>query len=150
MASKDWVDGYMAVLREAGKPRGLERVALLTELGEDGAHMLYANPYTLDGALPGRTPISNHLSYGTVYVLYDDAGQRYKIGFTTGPVQRRRRAIETAADLTLSVVAEVPGTMADERALHERFAGQRIAGEWFAASSELHEWITYMREEATA
>lgn len=150
MASKDWVSGYMAVLREAGKPRGLERVALLTELGEDGAHMLCANPYALDGALPGLPPISNHLSYGTVYVLHDGARQRYKIGFTTGPVERRRRAIETAADLTLSIVAEVPGTMADERALHERFAEQRIAGEWFAASDELHTWIASMLREATA
>jgi hypothetical protein len=83
---------------------------------------------------PGQRP-------GTIYVIRDYVRNRYKIGWTTQHVERRRRQLEQAACCQLELVATTSGTQRDERAVHERLQHSRIQGQWFANTSDVCEWI---------
>jgi hypothetical protein len=64
-----------------------------------------------------------------------------KIGFTGRHPLERLRSLQTSSASSLKLVAAMPGSMADERALHGQFAHLRCAGEWFRADDELLEFI---------
>ncbi len=70
---------------------------------------------------------------GFVYVIKGD--QRYKIGRTKNPKQRLK-PMGAHAPFPLHVLMVIPSDdmEATEDALHERFAAQRIRGEWFDLS----------------
>lgn len=59
-----------------------------------------------------------------------------KIGFTDH-LAKRARCVAVQSPLLLEVVCSAPGGQAEERLLHERFAGQHMHGEWFAWSKDL-------------
>lgn len=65
---------------------------------------------------------------GFVYFLW--VNDRIKIGFTRDPV-RRFPQLSTGLGHQPGFVAVVPGTRADEKALHAALAGSRDRGEWF-------------------
>jgi hypothetical protein len=67
---------------------------------------------------------------GWVYFATRDNGSAIKIGFSNDPVTR-------VGALGATLIAAMPGELADEKALHERFASKRIAGEWFHSCPEL-------------
>jgi hypothetical protein len=62
---------------------------------------------------------------------------RLKIGFTSSNPYARLATLQTGSPTELTVMAVRPGTMDDERRLHEEFAEERVRGEWFQMSERL-------------
>lgn len=90
-------------------------------------------------------------------VYFAERAGRVKIG-TTGDLKCRMR------ELGATFLAAEPGSFKDERAMHQRFASDRIEGEWFSPSPALLAYIAsvpplvqperpagqYLRTEAVA
>jgi hypothetical protein len=83
---------------------------------------------------PGET-------HGWVYFIACKETMRCKIGYTGGDVEKRRKSLQTGAAGELRYIAKHPGTPDTERKIHERFASQRLHGEWFEMSEELFAYI---------
>lgn len=67
-----------------------------------------------------------------IYFILDEDRHLVKIGYTASDTpEGRLRAFQTGNPARLAVLATMPGEMADEQALHRRFAPERVAGEWF-------------------
>lgn len=77
---------------------------------------------------------------GLVYFMR--FGDRVKIGFTTN-LKNRSQAIPHD-----EVMATMPGTMRDEKALHARFAKHRIHHEWFDLAPEVADFIASIKRAA--
>lgn len=75
---------------------------------------------------------------GFVYFLR--GGDHVKIGHSRD-VEKRRAELQTGNPYQLELLAQVPGSPVDERALHKRFAAERVAGEWFRITPELEQVI---------
>lgn len=71
-----------------------------------------------------------------VYFLRAGLTSRIKIGFSRD-VDRRHRDIDRSASAEIRVVRVIEGSRDTERWLHERFAAQRIRGEWFSFCDEM-------------
>lgn len=78
---------------------------------------------------------------GHIYYIGCAETQRVKIGFTTRSLSKRLRALQTGSPTKLGVLAWHKGTMEDEQRLHERFADERLHGEWFDMSGRLLEHL---------
>jgi hypothetical protein len=76
-----------------------------------------------------------------VYFIESTGNGRIKIGFTTGDVETRRRALQTGSPEPLRVLAMIQGDEKLERRLHVRFAADRIVGEWFTPSDALVSFV---------
>jgi hypothetical protein len=77
-----------------------------------------------------------------IYFIQIDGGGPIKIGYTSGTdVRPRLRAIQTSVPYPLAVIHTMPGELADERNLHERFAEWRMHGEWFQPGPSLVLWL---------
>lgn len=80
-------------------------------------------------------------------VYFIQSGDHIKIGITSGPIQKRLKALSTAhhQDLVLlAVVEDQTGRM--EMELHQRFASDRVRGEWFKASADLLAYIESIKK----
>lgn len=76
-----------------------------------------------------------------IYVIQADNGGPVKIGYTSGDdAERRCRDLQVGNPERLRIVATFPGTVRDERAIHERFSDARLVGEWFALTPEIRVW----------
>jgi hypothetical protein len=80
---------------------------------------------------------------GSVYYILCTATERVKIGYTSGPVETRLKALQTGAPAPLEILACHDGTPAHEKLAHKMFAKQRVCGEWFEMSAELFQLIVY-------
>lgn len=78
---------------------------------------------------------------GWVYFIACSETGRCKIGFTKGDVEKRMKGLQTGAAGELRLIAMQPGTQETERRLHERFAEQRLHGEWFEMNEPLFVYI---------
>lgn len=90
---------------------------------------------------------------GNVYFLKSEESGRIKIGYTAGAPVDRMKALQTGTPERLRLLVFVPGTMATEASLHDKFRGERIVGEWFAPSDELEHFIggvLFAQEQDTA
>ena len=74
---------------------------------------------------------------GTIY--FARSGDLIKIGFTTN---LHRRMAELRPD---EVLATLPGTMRDEKALHHRFGPHWVDGEWFRMGDDLMSHIAQLQ-----
>lgn len=74
------------------------------------------------------------------YIACTDSG-RLKIGFTTGSVKKRLAQLQTGSSSELRIIAERPGTIDDEAALHASFAKNWLRGEWFEMSEHIFDHI---------
>jgi hypothetical protein len=74
---------------------------------------------------------------GYVYLLGspEDPGV-VKIGFSVNPT-RRLKEIQRDNGHPLTLMGMLPGTRADEKAMHARFREHRKMGEWFYPTQEL-------------
>lgn len=71
---------------------------------------------------------------GFVYAI-ESAG-RIKLGFSKDP-ERRFSKVATDAPFPCELLGFWPGSKADEMAVHKRFEGARVHGEWFTATEAL-------------
>lgn len=69
-----------------------------------------------------------------IYFITD--GEHTKIGHTTGTVERRLKGLQTGSPRRLRLLGTAPGGVAQERALHARFADRRCVGEWFTVNAD--------------
>lgn len=84
---------------------------------------------------------------GLIYVMR--AGQRDKIGWCAGNVEKRRAELQTGCPETLEVLVLFPGTRTEEAACHRRFAQVRCEGggqEWFRLSEDLEQFIAEQQQ----
>jgi hypothetical protein len=79
---------------------------------------------------------------GAVYFVQASHAKAIKIGFSTR-VEDRIKGLRTGTHARLKPLGHVPGNREDERALHTRFAKDRIRGEWFRATPGL---LAFIRE----
>lgn len=77
---------------------------------------------------------------GWVYFIECHATNRVKIGWAQHP-PTRLAALRTASPAELYLVTARPGTMADERALHERFRAHRARYEWFRLARPVQQFV---------
>lgn len=70
---------------------------------------------------------------GFVYFICIGRSGPIKIGWSRNP-EKRFRQIQENHPHQLWIVGLLPGTLADEKKLHRRFANARVRGEWFEAS----------------
>jgi hypothetical protein len=71
---------------------------------------------------------------GYIYVVRTEGAPYVKIGFTQDVRKRRIAQLQAANPLRLILERWIPGSEADECALHQRFAADRVRGEWFNAA----------------
>lgn len=69
-----------------------------------------------------------------------------KIGFTKGSPVARLRALQTGSAAPLKMYGYFPGTMDDEKRLHEAFKPLHIHGEWFRLEGKLNDFTFYIGE----
>jgi hypothetical protein len=75
-----------------------------------------------------------------VYFIQAGEGGPVKIGFANNPYERVA-GLQTGHPEVLRLRAIMPGSAADEAALHQRFSGTRIRGEWFEPCQSIMEII---------
>lgn len=97
-----------------------------------------SNPFELWRKMfpPARIPVS-------VYAIQQGDDGPIKIGIASKPWERLA-TLQTASPYRLRGLAAWPGSAAEEAALHEVFAADRLEGEWFKPSPELIalvEWL---------
>ena len=85
-----------------------------------------------DGRIVARTT-------GTVYFFL--SLDLIKVGFTSGPVQRRLKAIQRMSAAPVSLLTTIPGSRRVEASLHDRFVTMRSHGEWFRAEEPILSFI---------
>lgn len=73
----------------------------------------------------------------TLYFVQSGSDGPIKIGWTRSPLQVRLCNLQEGNPVTLHLRATRPGGPTEERRLHERFAADRIRGEWFRPSAAL-------------
>jgi hypothetical protein len=148
-----FADGYQAALEDLSGAMSMERASIMYadpfvaamesfySFGEDWLAprvQEYLDNFTVRRDDPVRSP--RRARAGTVYVFGDEPST-VKIGWTAGDVDARRRSVEKASGRTLVVIATTPGSMVVEREFHERFAADRLHGEWFTRSAAIDAWI---------
>jgi hypothetical protein len=77
---------------------------------------------------------------GYIYFVHAPESCRIKIGYTTEPY-RRINALTTSSPFALETLCVIPGTVAEEKALHRRFSHIRQHREWFTDCPESREYI---------
>ena len=89
----------------------------------------------------GRTGLEAEMT-GFVYFILPKAQSTggVKIGYSKCPEKRLVR-VQKDAILRLKLLGYVPGTRSDERRLHSFLCTQRMYGEWFATTSNVHRFI---------
>ena len=86
------------------------------------------------------------LTEGTIYFVKSEKTHEIKIGFTSGPVEKRLRSLQTAHPSELNLLATIPGTSDHERSLHQKFANIRLKGEWFEPHPDLLAFISVIKK----
>jgi len=84
---------------------------------------------------------------GHVYFIKSEKTNSVKIGFTSGKVEERIKALQTAHPYKLKLLATIPGTFESERAFHKQFANFRLKGEWFEPHPELLALISIIQNK---
>jgi|GEM_PF-2891467 len=74
---------------------------------------------------------------GFVYFVRCGIRGPIKIGYATDP-RSRLSHLQTSHFKELTLLGAYPGSIADEKRLHVRFASSRIRGEWFRGSAALY------------
>lgn len=78
---------------------------------------------------------------GLVYFAQAGDDGPIKIGFALRDVEARIRELQTANAEKLTVLRVIDAGVSYEKALHRRFAVDKIRGEWFHPSEELLRFI---------
>ena len=77
-----------------------------------------------------------------IYFIQADIIGRIKIGYTSqAKAEQRISNIQTGCPVPIKILATIPGSRAKEEMLHNRFAFDRVIGEWFNPSQALIRFI---------
>lgn len=68
-----------------------------------------------------------------VYLIRCRHTKRVKIGIAAAPF-KRHQTLQQASPTELDLICSCPGGLKYEQSLHERYAAERLHGEWFALS----------------
>ena len=75
---------------------------------------------------------------GIVYLICDAEKELYKIGVTTGSIEKRMKKLQTGNGTELLLVnyyeCEYPFKI--EKMMHNHFGNRKVLGEWFDLSDE--------------
>lgn len=74
-----------------------------------------------------------------VYFIRSGKRGAIKIGWAKD-VSKRLRILQTGSAEELSLIGAIPGGKRLERQIHERFAADRLTGEWFKPTAEVRRW----------
>lgn len=96
---------------------------------------------------PKRRPPAPRDLDEVVYFMRVGEDGPFKIGQSIDP-KRRLREVQGAHFQDVSLVRVVRGTSGLEAALHSRFAGDRLRGEWFAPSRAVLRFVFSRSDEA--
>jgi hypothetical protein len=77
-----------------------------------------------------------------IYYIACTATQRLKIGYTRGEPEVRLKQLQTGSAADLRLMACHAGTLDDEKYLHQKFASERLRGEWFEVSEGVLEHLS--------
>jgi hypothetical protein len=90
---------------------------------------------------------------GFVYILEDEGGAMFKIGFAVNPLSRLRQinSVGNMQDLfndgrKARIVMAFEATLADESWMHLRFSRERVpwSTEWYWQGGELSYWVALL------
>jgi hypothetical protein len=99
-------------------------------------------PLKPGGHLPAGATLWNvpegHIVQEAVYFAY--SGGLVKIGYSIAPAYRRAELAAASAHPVVMVLI-VPGSEADERKFHARFADDRAHHEWFRVSKRMRDFF---------
>jgi T5orf172 domain len=60
-----------------------------------------------------------------------------KVGYTSKPVEERLRSLQTAHSRPLKLIGTIPGSLIEERSIHQELAAYHEQGEWFRLTPRL-------------
>lgn len=83
---------------------------------------------------------------GFIYAISNSAGA-VKVGWSKNPI-RRVAAVQIGSLSKCVLVGKAPGSKAEERAIHDRFASYRIYGEWFRHEGAVSEFVDALEPAA--
>ena len=92
-------------------------------------------------------PKSKRNEKGAIYFITMGMSGVLKIGFSTN-LDARLKSLKTSSPTKIVLLLVINGTMAEERALHKRFASDRVQGEWFRFSDEIRGFIQTVKANA--
>lgn len=81
----------------------------------------------------------------SVYFITARALGQVKIGASDKPYLRLK-ALQTGSPVPLALERLIDGGVEDERALHGRFSGLRLSGEWFQLAEEMEAFMATLAE----
>lgn len=81
-----------------------------------------------------------------VYFIKEPISGAIKIGIAAD-VKYRLQRLQTAHPYPLELIGHCPGGIKLERELHAEFSSQRLSGEWFSPSDNLHKRISELLAE---
>ncbi len=80
-------------------------------------------------------------SHSFIYFVRPVGGGNIKIGVSVDPYERLE-TLQNGSPVKLELIGYVAGSIADEAAMHQRFARMRLHGEWFSPEGELLSFLT--------
>lgn len=80
----------------------------------------------------------NDILQQAVYFAY--SGGLIKIGWSLTP-RSRQAELSAASALPVTMILLVPGSEADERKFHKRFAASRVHHEWFRIDKKMRDFL---------
>jgi len=86
--------------------------------------------------------VANNKQQGTVYLLWPLGSSFCKIGFTKyQTADKRALQVQTACPFPIGIVAEMQGSVSDEKVLHAQLQNWRASGEWFSLPEPICWWL---------
>lgn len=81
-----------------------------------------------------------------IYFIQNAVNKAIKIGFSQD-VDKRLVQLRCATPDELALIGVIPGSMSDEKALHQQFKRYRLSGEWFSPKENLLKEIGRLLEK---
>src|SRR6266851_612069 len=87
------------------------------------------------------TIINTNNKSSVIYFIRKGLNGPIKIGYTSSSVEQRIAQLQTGHHEKIYLLGTIPGSMSDEKAIHNELSEYNIQGEWFDPKAELLETI---------